>query len=212
MNDCNLRRFHALDLISDHEILTTTFWTNNNEGISFVEPWLNHSDISLNSSRLDDWWEILVFEIFNLDLSSLRCKDHPRTRLWIIVIQEWISLIRNLLSTQIHDVGSQLISDVQFENTSETLDDAEYKMTLGTHVIQVAECIVDDTDFCGFYNEMFLAFQSPIERGVEDVLKPGTKMISELFILLLEPGLGDSTNINVLLGEEDHTESTDRSR
>jgi hypothetical protein len=67
-----------------------------------------------------------------------------------------------------------LISDVVFENTSKTLDTAEYKMTLGSHIIQVAECIVDDTDFCGFYNEMFLAFQSPIERGVEDVLKPGT--------------------------------------
>jgi hypothetical protein len=59
---------------------------------------------------------------------------------------------------------------------------------------------------------MFLAFQSPIERGVEDVLKPGSKMISVLFILFLEPGLGDSANINVLFGEEDHTESTDRSR
>lgn len=78
-----------------------------------------------------------------------------------------------------------MISDVQFENTSETLDNAEYKMTLGRHVIQVTESIVDDTNFCGFYNEMFLAFQRPIERGVEDVLKPGTKMISELFILLL---------------------------
>ena len=85
-------------------------------------------------------------------------------------------------------------------------------MTLGTHIIQVAECIVDDTNFCGFYNKVFLAFQSPIERGVEDILKPGTKMISELFILLLEPGLSDSTNINVLLGEEDHTKSTDRGR
>jgi len=92
------------------------------------------------------------------------------------------------------------------------LDTAEYEMTLGGHVIHVAECVVDDTDFCGFYDEVLLTLQSPLERGVEDVLEPSSKMVSVLFVLFLEPGLGDSADIDILFREEDHTESTDSSR
>ena len=78
MNDGHLSRLHLLDLISDHKILATALWSDNNERIAFLEPRLDHGNISLDSDGFHNWWQILIFQIVDLDLStSVRSKGHP---------------------------------------------------------------------------------------------------------------------------------------
>jgi hypothetical protein len=83
-------------------------------------------------------------------------------------------------------------------------------MALARDVVHVAERVIDDTNLGRLNNEGLLSLQGPSERFLEDILEPCCQILACLLVLLVKPGLGDSSNVDVLLRQKDHSESTDR--
>ena len=163
MNDCTLSTLHALDLISDHKVLSTTFWTNHNERVSFVKPGLGHSDISLNAHGQDNRWKILILKIFNLSLSHLlTCIDHPFLSFDVKVVHKKLCLISWSFTSKVENELSKFCSDIKHEVSSKTLDASKGELALASDFIHIAEGIVDDTNLGSLNNKVLLSCESPL--------------------------------------------------
>ena len=211
VDDRNLRGFHLLDLVSDHQIFATALWPDDNEGISLVEPGLDHRDVSLDSYRLHDWWQILVLQVVDLGLTCrFWRKWHPLPGPWVEVVQEQVCRVGCPLTCQVHHELSQLGPEVEGEVASKALNASASEVALARDLVHVAEGVIDDAYLGSLNDEVLLSFEGPSKRLFEDVLEPGCQIVAMLLLLLVQPSLGDSSDVDVLLGQEDHSEPTDR--
>ena len=101
---------------------------------------------------------------------------------------------------------------VVFEVASKSNDDTVGELSLAGAIVEVAEGVVDDADFSRFNYQVLLPLQNPIQGRHENVLHPAFDFQLHVFRLLLEPRLGDSSHIDVLLRQEDHAQACYRRR
>lgn len=98
VDDGDLSRFHLLNLVSNHQVLATAFWTDQDERIALFEPWLDHSDVSLDTNGLYNWWQVQVLKALKLCLTGLGSEGNPRLSFWIKLVQKQILNIRRPLT------------------------------------------------------------------------------------------------------------------
>lgn len=86
------------------------------------------------------------------------------------------------------------------------------KMASALTANQVAETVVDNTDFGCLLDHLVLSLQNPLERGEEYVANPRGQLGLNTFFLLVHPGLRYSCDVHVLFRKEYHAQSTHSGR